>query len=89
METEVKVDLKLAEDSSIDFASQYLNFTSSRGVPWYIRTKKISQTGILGNPTKATIEKGQKIWDIMVAHLVRFIEVLKKSSLEEIFQKKY
>jgi hypothetical protein len=30
-----------------------------------------------------------KIVNIMVAHLVRFIEELKKSSLDEIFQKKY
>jgi len=83
------VDMDRAEDASIDFASQYLNFTSSRGVPWYIRTKKISESGVLGNPTRATREKGLKIWDIMVAHLVRFIEELKKSSLDEIFQKKY
>ncbi|KPK87331.1 MAG: hypothetical protein AMS27_02805 [Bacteroides sp. SM23_62_1] len=83
------VDMDKAEDSNIDFNSPYMNLTSTRGVPWYTRTKKISSSGVMGNPTKASREKGQKIWDIMVAHLVRFIEELKKSSLDEIFQRKY
>jgi creatinine amidohydrolase/Fe(II)-dependent formamide hydrolase-like protein len=43
----------------------------------------------MGDPTKATAEKGKKIWEIMIAHLVSFVEDLKVMSLDEIHQKKY
>ncbi|MEE4256291.1 MAG: creatininase family protein [Bacteroidales bacterium] len=71
------------------FSSRYLNFSSTRGIPWYSHTKKISENGIMGDPTKATAEKGEKMWEIMIAHLMTFIEDLKSLTLEEIFQKRY
>lgn len=71
------------------FGSSYLDFTSSRWVPWYVRTKKISETGIIGDPTKATAAKGKEMWHIMIAHLVKFVEEIKKSKLEDLYQKKY
>jgi creatinine amidohydrolase len=43
----------------------------------------------MGDPTKATAEKGKKMWEIMVAHLVALVEDLKNLSLEEIYQKRY
>ena len=36
------------------FSSRYLDFTSLRGVPWHAHTSKISRTGVMGDPTKAT-----------------------------------
>ena len=71
------------------FSSRYLDFTSRRGVAWYTYTRKISSTGVMGDPTKADAAKGEKIWDIMVAHLVAFVEDLKSMTLDEIFQKRY
>jgi creatinine amidohydrolase/Fe(II)-dependent formamide hydrolase-like protein/7-cyano-7-deazaguanine synthase in queuosine biosynthesis len=71
------------------FSSRYLNFSSKRAVSWYAHTKKISSSGVMGDPTKATAEKGNKIWEIMIAHLVAFVEDLKSMTLEEIYQKRY
>jgi len=83
------VKLEKAPKSVLKFSSRYLNFSSLRGVPWYVRTKKISETGVMGDPTKASIKKGKKMWEIMIAHLVAFVEDLKSMSLDEIHQKKY
>lgn len=71
------------------FSSRYLNFTSKRSVEWYAYTSKISQTGVLGDPTKGNAEKGERMWDIMIKRLVEFVEDLKNLSLDEIYQKRY
>jgi creatinine amidohydrolase/Fe(II)-dependent formamide hydrolase-like protein len=83
------VKMDLARTAVPEFSSRYLNFTSKRSVSWYAHTKKISQSGIMGDPTKANKEKGKKMWQIMVAHLVSLVEDLKRMSLEEIHQLKY
>jgi creatinine amidohydrolase/Fe(II)-dependent formamide hydrolase-like protein len=70
------------------FSSRYLDFTSQRGVSWYAYTEKISESGIMGNPLLADAEKGRKIWEIMIAHLVALVEDLKQMSLEEIHQRR-
>jgi len=74
---------------TLKFGSSYLDFSSNRRIPWYVRTKKITENGVMGNPTKASAEKGKKIWEIMVAHLVTLIEELKNTPLEDLYQKKY
>ena len=71
------------------FSSRYLDFTSKRSVGWYARTSSISPTGVLGDPTKATREKGELIWKVMIKNLVELVEELKKLSLDEIYQKRY
>ena len=71
------------------FTSRYLDFTSKRGVAWYAHTHKISASGVMGDPTRASREKGEKMWQIMIAHLVNFVDQLKAMSLEEIYQRKY
>jgi creatinine amidohydrolase/Fe(II)-dependent formamide hydrolase-like protein len=83
------VRLKAAKKFVPKFSSRYLNFTSKRSVEWYAHTSKISQMGVLGDPTKANAEKGKRIWDIMIKRLVEFVEDLKKLSLDEIYQKRY
>ncbi|MCF8367531.1 MAG: creatininase family protein [Bacteroidales bacterium] len=83
------VKMELAEPSIPNFSTRYLNFSSVRGIPWYAYTKKISESGVMGDPTKATVEKGEKIWEIMIAHLVVLVEDLKTLTLDEIFQKDY
>jgi len=71
------------------FSSKYLNFTSKRGISWHAHTKRISKSGVLGDPTRATAEKGEIFWKIMIAHLVALVEDLKSITLEEIYQRKY
>jgi creatinine amidohydrolase/Fe(II)-dependent formamide hydrolase-like protein len=71
------------------FSSRYLNFSSQRSVEWYARTAEISPSGILGDPTKASVEKGRKMWDVMIRRLVEFVEDLKGMSLDEIYQRRY
>lgn len=83
------VNMDKASDSTLSFGSVYLDFSSTRGVSWYVRTKKISNSGVMGNPTLASVEKGKKMWKIMIAHLVKFIEELKSSNLEDLYQKRY
>ena len=69
------------------FSSHYLDFSSKRSVEWFARTHKISPEGVLGDPTKATREKGEKMWNLIIDHLVSLIEDLKGMSLDEIHQK--
>jgi creatinine amidohydrolase/Fe(II)-dependent formamide hydrolase-like protein len=83
------VKMKKARASITEFSSRFLNFSSKRGISWYAYTKKISKSGVMGDPTKAHAEKGKKMWQTMVAHLVEFIEDLKRMSLEEIHQRRY
>ena len=71
------------------FSSRYLNFTDKRWVSWYAYTDRISKSGVLGDPTKASAEKGERIWQIMIAHLVALVEDLKSMTLDEIYQRRY
>jgi creatinine amidohydrolase/Fe(II)-dependent formamide hydrolase-like protein len=71
------------------FSNRYLNFTSKRHVSWYTHTSKISPSGVLGDPTKATEEKGRRMWEKMITNLVEFVEDLKSMTLEELYQKRY
>ncbi len=60
-----------------------------RSVEWYARTAKISPSGVLGDPTRATAEKGERIWEIMIANLVELVEELKSMTLDEIYERRY
>jgi creatinine amidohydrolase/Fe(II)-dependent formamide hydrolase-like protein len=71
------------------FSSRYLDFTSKRGVLWYAYTRKISPSGVMGDPTKASAAKGERIWETMIAHLVSLVEDLKRLTLEEIHHRNY
>lgn len=83
------VQMSLAKPMIPRFSSHYLDFTSKRGVGWYAHTKKISDTGVLGDPTKASADKGRKMWQISIDNLVEFVEDLRGLSLDEIHQRRY
>lgn len=83
------VKMDKAKDSTLHFASHYLDFGSQYYLPWYVRTKKISENGTIGNPEKATVEKGIKMWEIMIEHLVTFVEEIKEISLDDLYQRRY
>ncbi len=69
------------------FSSRYLDFSSKWSVDWYARTAKLSRSGVMGDPTKASREKGQKMWAVMIKNLVELVEHLKGMSLDEIYQR--
>ncbi|MGD8727756.1 MAG: creatininase family protein [Gemmatimonadales bacterium] len=71
------------------FSSHYLDFSSKRSVTWHARTARISESGVLGDPTKASREKGERMWAVMIRNLVEFVEHLKGMTLEEIYQTRY
>jgi len=83
------VNTQLIKKGVLAFRSRYLNFSSLRNVPWYARTKLLSENGVMGDPSKATPEKGVKAWNIMVAHLVTLVEDLRNLDPESIHQKRY
>jgi creatinine amidohydrolase/Fe(II)-dependent formamide hydrolase-like protein len=83
------VQMDQAKKQIPKFSSGYLDFTSKRGVLWYAYTRKISTSGVMGDPTKASAAKGEKIWEIMIAHLVSFVEDLKRLTLDEIHHRNY
>ena len=82
------VKMNQAQTEVPEFSSRYLDFTSIRGVSWYAYTQKISNSGVMGDPTKANADKGKKIWEIMIAHLVGLVEDLKSMTLDEIHHRK-
>jgi creatinine amidohydrolase/Fe(II)-dependent formamide hydrolase-like protein len=83
------VDRVRAEASVPEFSSQYLDFTSKRSVPWYEHTARLSESGVLGDPSRASAEKGERIWQVTIDHLVRLVETLKTLSLEEIYARRH
>ncbi len=83
------VRMGLARSSVPRFSSHYLDFTSKRGVGWYGRTLKITESGVMGDPTRATAEKGRKMWELIVTNLVEMIEDIKNLTLEELHQRRY
>jgi creatinine amidohydrolase/Fe(II)-dependent formamide hydrolase-like protein len=83
------VDMDAAEAFVPSFSSRYLDFTTKRSVEWYARTSKISASGVLGDPTLATADKGDRIWRVMVANLVELVEELKSMTLDEIYERRY
>jgi len=83
------VDMSKAPKTVPRFSSRFLDFTSGRSVVWYARTSKISSSGVMGNATKATTEKGERIWEVMTRRLTELVEDLKRLSLQEIYQKRY
>jgi creatinine amidohydrolase/Fe(II)-dependent formamide hydrolase-like protein len=83
------VDMSKAKPFAPKFSTDFLDFSGRRSVEWYARTRRISPQGILGDPTKATAEKGERIWEIMVSNLVEMVEHLKRLSLDEIHERRY
>jgi len=83
------VDMTKAVDDTVDLDNEFLDFNSDRGVSWYVRTRRISHSGVLGNPKAATAEKGEKIWELMIRRLTRFVETIKNTPSEELYQNRY
>ncbi|WP_339712313.1 creatininase family protein [uncultured Kriegella sp.] len=83
------VQMDKAVNETIQFGSKFLDYDNERGVNWYVQTNKISESGVMGDATKASAEKGRKMWELMIHHMVRFVESIKNTPLEELYQKRY
>ncbi len=45
------VDMDKAVDDTLDLDNEYLDYTSERGVSWYVHTKTLTKSGVMGNAT--------------------------------------
>jgi len=45
-------------------------------VSWAFRTREISETGVIGDPTKASKKKGEKAWKLAIERLADLLEEL-------------
>lgn len=75
------VFLEHARTEMPQFDSPYLDFDSDQAVSWYVQTRRISETGTLGDPSLATAEKGRAIWKLTIESMVAFVEHLKATPL--------
>lgn len=83
------VDMDKAVNETMEFGSKFLDYDNERGVQWYVHTHKISESGVMGDATKASAEKGKKMWEHMIQNMVRFVESIKNTPLAELYQKRY
>jgi creatinine amidohydrolase len=83
------VDMDKAVDETLDLDNEYLDFTSERGVSWYVHTKTLSKSGVIGNASLATAEKGEKMWEIMIRKMADFVETIKNTSPDQLYQNRY
>ncbi len=83
------VRMERAEKFVPKFSSRYLDLASLRGVGWYARTARITPSGVFGDPTCASRSKGEKMWEVMIRHLVELVESLKSMTLDEIYQRRF
>ena len=83
------VQMDKAESFVPDFSTHYLDFSSRRSVEWYARTVRLSPSGVLGDPSKASVKKGHLIWEVMIKNLMELAEHLKDLSLDEIYERRY
>ncbi len=47
-------------------------------VSWSFRTRELSETGVIGDPTKASKEKGEKAWNLAIERLADLLIELDK-----------
>ncbi len=83
------VDMRKAVDDTLNLDNEFLDFTSERGVSWFVHTKRLSESGVMGNATLGTAEKGQKMWDIMIAKMTEFVETIKNTPSDKLYQNRY
>jgi creatinine amidohydrolase len=78
-----------AVDDTLDLDNEYLDYTSDRGVSWYVHTERLTKSGVMGNATKATAEKGHKMWEIMIRKMADFVETIKNTPSDKLYQNRY
>ncbi len=57
------------------------------GMTLPLSTVDETSSGVYGKESTASVEKGQKVFEAVVAELVKHVELLKKAKMEELLQK--
>ncbi|NHF58502.1 creatininase family protein [Flavobacteriaceae bacterium TP-CH-4] len=83
------VQMDKAVNETIRFGSKFLDYDDERSVNWYVRTSKLSESGIMGDATKATAEKGHEMWELMIHHMVHLVESIINTPLDDLYQNRY
>jgi creatinine amidohydrolase len=83
------VDMDKAVDDTLDLDNEYLDYTSERGVSWYVHTEHLTKSGVMGNAKKATAEKGHQMWEIMIRKMAEFVESIKNTPTDKLYQNRY
>lgn len=83
------VAMDKAVDHTLDLDNEFLDFTSERGVSWYVHTKRLSESGVMGNASLGTAEKGAKMWEIMIEKMTEFVETIKNTPSDKLYQNRY
>lgn len=83
------VAMDKAVDHTLDLDNEFLDFTSDRGVSWYVHTKRLSESGVMGNASLGTAEKGEKMWEIMIEKMTEFVETIKNTPSGKLYQNRY
>lgn len=83
------VAMDKAVDHTLDLDNEFLDFTSDRGVSWYVHTKRLSASGVMGNATLGTAEKGHEMWKIMIEKMTEFVETIKNTPSDKLYQNRY
>lgn len=78
---EIGVRIDKIQKPKLNFISERFQFEGKRVVPFRYMTKEISDTGVLGDPTKADKKKGARIWKIYIRALVKVVDDLKKAKV--------
>ncbi len=83
------VDMSKAVNETPNLNNKFLNFASERSVHWYVHTEKLSKSGVMGNAKLASAEKGKKMWEIMIKKMAEFVDTIKNTPSNELYQRKY
>ena len=81
--------MEKAVDDTLDLDNEYLDYTSDRGVSWYVHTERLTASGVMGNARKATAEKGHQMWEIMIRKMAEFVETIKNTPSDKLYQNRY
>lgn len=72
------VRIEKAKEGKVKFPSRFLEFSASEKAIYFPFMDVVSSNGVLGNPEKASKEKGREMWDAMIKALVELVEELKR-----------
>ncbi|MGC8912588.1 MAG: creatininase family protein [Thermoplasmata archaeon] len=72
------VQLENIKCGKIAFPSRFLEFGAPNRAYYFPFMDVVSTNGVLGNPEKASKEKGREMWEAMINALVEFVEEIKK-----------
>jgi creatinine amidohydrolase/Fe(II)-dependent formamide hydrolase-like protein len=80
------VDMVRRRAEAPPISHRHLDLTSSHAVPWFHRSARVSGSGVLGDPTRASADKGRQIWEIRVRGLVRLVAWLQQTPVEQLHE---